>query len=101
MTKSNKYSVIRRTSYITNLAEGVVSVIALAISYTFIFEEENQDLDAPLGYFFFMIWLFMLLIPNIAFCILGRFSKKDVLFFQILPIIVGAAAYLIFQLFIY
>ena len=57
----------KSSSILVNLVEGVVAVIALAISYAFIFEKDNQDHSIGLGLFVLLVWMLVLLIPNLFF----------------------------------
>ena len=90
-------NIVCKSSFIVNLIEGVVAVIALTISYAFIFERDNRDHDIGLGLFILFAWIFALLIPNLFFRFVGKFHIKDTLFFQFVPLIIGAVIYTIYQ----
>lgn len=92
---------LKRSSIIFNLIEGVIAVIALTISYAFIFEKNNQDHDIGLGLFISFVWMLVLLIPNIFYKIIGKFHIKDTLYFQLAPLVLGSGIYIIFQLVLY
>lgn len=91
----------KSSSILVNLIEGVVAVIALSISYAFIFEKDNQDHSIGLGLFVLLVWMLVLLIPNLFFKFNGKFHIKDNLYFQLAPLILGAGIYTIFQFVLY
>ncbi|MCR4887622.1 MAG: hypothetical protein K5979_00380 [Ruminococcus sp.] len=91
----------KSSSILVNLIEGVVAVIALTISYAFIFEKDNQDHSIGLGLFVLLVWMLALLIPNLFFKFGGKFHIKDNLYFQLAPLIFGAGIYIIFQFVLY
>lgn len=91
----------KSSSILVNLIEGVVAVIALSISYAFIFEKDNQDHSIGLGLFVLLVWMLVLLIPNLFFKFSGKFHIKDNLYFQLAPLIFGAGIYTIFQFVLY
>ena len=88
----------KSSSVLVNLIEGFVAVIALLMSYAFILEKDNPDHSIGLGVFVVLVWMLVLLIPNIFFNFGGKYRKKDFLLFQIIPFILGAGIYFIFQL---
>ena len=88
-------------SILVNLIEGVVAVIALTISYAFIFEKDNQDHSIGLGLFVLLVWMLVLLIPNLFFKFSEKFHIKDNLYFQLAPLILGVGIYTIFQFVLY
>jgi hypothetical protein len=91
-------NVLCKSSFIVNLIEGVAAVIALTVSYAFMFERDNQDHDMGLGVFILAAWIFVLLVPNLVFRIVGKFHMKDTLFFQFAPLLLGAVLYTVYQL---
>ncbi len=91
----------KSSSVIVNLTEGIAAVIALTMSYAFIFEKDNRDHSIGLGLFVLLVWLSVLLIPNVFIRSCGRFYIKDTLFFQLAPLILGAGIYILFQLVLY
>ena len=96
-----KNKLYKSSSIIINLLEGVIAVIALTMGYAFIFERDNQNHSIGLGIFVLLVWILVLLIPNILFKLGGKFRIKDTLFLQIVPLIIGAGIYIIFQLVLY
>ena len=90
-------NIICKSSFIVNLIEGVVAVIALTISYAFIFEKNNQDHDIGLGLFILSAWVSLLLIPNLLLIFVGKFRIKDNILFQFTPLILGSVIYTIYQ----
>ena len=91
----------KSSSVFVNLMEGVIAVIALAMSYAFIFEKDNQDHSIGLGLFVLLVWMLVLLIPNIIFRFGAKFHRKDHLYFQFIPLIAGAGIYMILQFVLY
>ena len=90
-------NIICKSSFIVNLIEGVVAVIALTTSYAFIFERDNQDHDIGLGLFILSAWVSLLLIPNLLLIFVGKFRIKDNILFQFTPLILGSVIYTIYQ----
>lgn len=88
----------KSSSVIVNVIEGAVAILAVAVIYSFIFETNNKDHDVGLGIFTLLIWLSVLLIPNLFFKFRGKFRIKDVAFFQLVPFILGAALFTVHQL---
>lgn len=80
-------------SFIINLIEGAVGIISVAVIYAFIFESDNQDHDVGLGIFVLLIWLAVLLIPNLFIKFVNKFRIKDVMIFQFVPFVLGAVLY--------
>ena len=91
----------KSSSVLVNLIEGVAAVIALTMSYAFIFERNYKDHDIGLGLFVLIVWMLVLLIPNIIIKFSGKFRIKDNLLFQLAPLAVGAGIYSFFQLVLY
>ena len=89
------------SSFVVNLLEGAVSVLAISVINAFIFENNNSNHDIGLGIFVLLIWLLLLLTPNVLFKLCGKLHKKDVIIFQIVPFITGAVLYILFQLVLY
>ena len=93
-----KNTLCKVSSFIVNLFIGAVSVIALAVIYAFIFEENNKDHDVGLGVLVLFIWLSALIIPNLFFKTRGKFSIKEVVIFQVMPFVLGTSLYIFYQL---
>lgn len=96
MENTNKALGMKTGSFIVNLIEGAVTVLALAVTCSFVFETNHQDIG--FGLFVIMIWLLILLMPNIIFRMIGNFNDKETAVFQIVPLLLGAMAYCAFQL---
>ena len=91
-----KTNLIRTLSTIYNLLIGAASVIAFAVFYSFVLDKENvKDHSEQLGAFTLVVWLFILLVPNILFRVFGIDKKRDMLIFQLAPLLVGAGAYML------
>ncbi|MBQ8515712.1 MAG: hypothetical protein IJ496_09980 [Ruminococcus sp.] len=88
----------KSSSVIVNLIEGAAAILAVAVIYSFIFESNNKDHDVGLGVFVLLIWLLVLLIPNLFFKFKGKFCIKDVAIFQFVPFLLGAALFTVYQL---
>jgi len=86
------------SSVFVNLIEGTIAILAVATIYSFIFEANNKDHDVGLGIFVFLIWMLILIIPNLFFKFGSKFCIKEVVFFQLVPFISGAALFTIYQL---
>lgn len=89
------------SSVFINLIEGAVAVLAFAMSYGFIFEKYNTNHDSGLGVFVLLVWMLVLLMPNLFFILDGKFSKKENLYFQLVPFILGSGIFIVFKLFLY
>ncbi len=87
-----------KSSILVNLIEGAFAVIAVAISYSFIFEADSQDHDIELGLFVALVWLLGFLITNLFFKFVGKFRIKEILFFQLVPFVLGATLFTVYQL---
>lgn len=98
MSKSKKTYVLKISSFIVNLIEGAIAILAMAVIYSFVFEENNKDHDIGLGFFVLFIWFIVLFMPNIIFKFIVKLNKKDMVIFQVLPFLLGAISYLAFQL---
>lgn len=85
-------------SVLVNLIEGAAAVIALTMSYAFIFEKDNPDHSTGTGLLVLLIWMAVLFIPNIFLKTGGKFDTKDSVYYQSLPFIAGAGIYIIYQL---
>lgn len=95
-----KTNIIRTLSVVTNLLIGAVSVIFYAVFYGFVFDKEDvKDHSIQLGSFTLLMWLFILLAPNLLFRILGLDKKRDMLTFQLIPLIVGAVVNTLYSVF--
>ena len=91
-----KTNLIRTLSTIYNLLIGAASVIAFAVFYSFVLDKENvKDHSEQLGAFTLVVWLFILLAPNFLFRVFGIDKKRDMLIFQLAPLLVGAGAYML------
>lgn len=90
-------NVLCKSSFLVNLIEGAVTVLAVAVSYAFIFEED-KDQDIELGLFVSLVWLLCLLITNLFFKFFGKFRIKETLFFQLVPFVSGATLFIVYQL---
>ncbi len=88
-------------SFAFNLLAGAVAVIAAVVSYAFLFGADQTDRSAGLGLFAAGVGLVFLLVPNLVLVLGGRFRGKEILLFQMLPLVLGAAGYLFFQLVLY
>ncbi len=66
------------SSVFVNLMEGAASILAIAVICAFIFEANNKDNDVGLGVLVLLIWLSVLIIPNLFFKFCGKFRIKDV-----------------------
>ena len=94
-----KTNIIRTLSAVSNLIIGAVSVVAFAVFYTFVLDkEEVKDHSEQLGAFTLVVWLFILLVPNVLFRVFGMDKKRDMLIFQLAPLLVGAGTYIAFTL---
>ncbi len=83
-------------SVLINFIEGAAAIIAVAVIYTFIFETDNiRDHDVGLGVWFLLIWLLVLFTPNLFFTFGGKFRKKEIMIFQLVPFILGAGLYVV------
>ena len=87
----------RACSAVVDLIEGALAVIALTVSYAFILEKDDPDHSTGLGLFIFLVWLVLLLVPDLIFIFGFKFRMRDTLLFQLLPLILGAGIYLICQ----
>ena len=91
----------KSSSVLVNLIEGVIAVIALTMSYAFVFEKDNQDHSIGLGLSVLLVWMLVLLIPNILFKFGRKFHIRESLYFQLAPLVLGAVIYIIFQFVLY
>ena len=82
-------NILRKSSFLVNMIEGAATVPAVAVIYSFIFEIDNIDHDVNLGIFILLIWLLGLLITNLI---------KDVIIFQLVPFLLGAVLFTVYQL---
>lgn len=88
----------KSSSVFVNLIEGAAAIPAVAVIYSFIFEADNKDHDVGLGVFVLLIWLLVLLMPNLFFKFGGNFRIKDVMMLQLVPFTLGAALFTVYQL---
>lgn len=98
MAKSKMAYMIKFSSFIINFIEGVITILAIAVIYSFILEADYKDHDVGLGFFVLFIWLILFFVPNIILMFFGKFQKKDKVIFQFIPIFLGAISYTVFQL---
>lgn len=96
MSKSKKDYAIKKCSFIINLIEGAIAVFAVSAIYAFIFEPNNIVHQTGIGVIVLLIWLTILFTPNIMFKFIVNLSKKDMVVFQILPLLLGAIFYVVF-----
>lgn len=88
----------KTVSVLINLIQGAAAVLAAAVFWAFCFERDNPDHDTAIGVTVLILWLFVLILPNCLITLGAKFRKRDILLYQVLPFISGAAAYIIFQL---
>ncbi len=88
----------RSTSILINLIEGAITVLSIAISYSFIFETDNIDHDTGLGIFILLVWLLIMLVPNLILKLYCKFHRKDIIFFQLIPFLLGTVIFITYQL---
>ncbi len=90
----------KTVSVLINLIQGAAAVVAAAVVYAFVFDAESpRDHDMGLGIFCLMISLFLMIIPNILIKHKFRFHKTESALFQVMPMMIGSAAYIIFQMY--
>ena len=81
-----------------NILRKSSTVPAVAVIYSFIFEIDNIDHDVNLGIFILLIWLLGLLMTNLFYFFGGKFRIKDVIIFQLVPFLLGAVLFTVYQL---
>lgn len=90
MEKNKKYSFVRICSVLMNLMTGALALIAAIIGYSFTFD---AGYSTRMGVFLWFLGLLAVFFPNVSFYLVFEFRKKDVVLFQILPMIIGAIFY--------
>ena len=90
-----KNALCKGSSALLNLIEGFIGVFAFVLVYAFIFEKYNTNHDVGLGLMVLFFWLLILITPNLMYKFGAKFKVRDVILFQLLPFIIGAAAYFI------
>ncbi len=93
MEKTFKFRIVRVCSFLMNLLIGAIAVIAAVVGYAFIFESDNSDHDTRMGVFLWFLGILAVFFPNISFSIVWEFQKKEIMIFEILPMLIGGAAY--------
>ncbi len=96
-----KGNLFRAGSAAFNLLAGAVAVIAAAVCYAFWFGADQADRSGELGLFTAGAGLLSLLMPNAVLLFGCKFRVKEMLLFQMLPLVLGAAGYTFFQLVLY
>lgn len=91
-------NILRKSSFLVNMIEGAATVPAVAVIYSFIFEIDNIDHDVNLGIFILLIWLLGLLMTNLFYFFGGKFRIKEVIIFQLVPFLLGAVLFTVYQL---
>ncbi|MBQ7521830.1 MAG: hypothetical protein IJU14_03015 [Clostridia bacterium] len=90
---------LKGISVAVNLVEGAVGIIAFACVHDLLIVEPNSDPVGGLGVYLFLAWLVILLVPNFLLTLHFDFRKKYMMIFQLLPFVIGAVIYIVFQIF--
>ena len=90
---------LKSISVVVNVVEGAVGIIAVACIHDLLVVEPNSDPVGGLGIYLLLAWLVILFVPNFGLSWRFAFRRKQILLFQLLPFIVGAIIYMVFQVF--
>ena len=101
MEKTAKYYLSRIVVVLLNLIVGAIGIVCFACAYSFIFEKEYAEHDVKMGAFTFFMGLLAIIFPNISVPLLVKWKKPDIVFFQLIPLVLGAVIYCWIQRFYY
>lgn len=93
-----KRVIYRILCFLINIPIGAIGFLFIVLGFSFIFENDNPDHSVQLGIFCYFLALVILILPNILLYYKGKFDKKRMILYQVIPAIIGGVLYCIFQI---
>ena len=82
--------------FIINIMIGGIAFFSFLLFYAFALDPYENDHDLQTGIMFLLISLTIIVFPNLRFFFCNKFNIKELLIYQILPMVLGVILYIIF-----